>query len=278
VQYQRVPELDQLQPRVPRQPDPLATLSRGLEILEALASASPTRGLDHAALARRLGCGRSTLYRYLARLQDSGFVEEGEGQGRYRLGPRILYLAAVMHERDFSELAREHVRSLATETGETAHATVYDHPYSVTVLIAESSAPVGPRVQLGSRRPLHTSASGKVFLAHADRAKADAYLATRLEARTPVTITAPAALRRLMTEVRAKGYAIDEGESYEEICGVAAPVFDFAGDVIGTLSITSVGARLEADFLARLVEPLRRNAQALSARLGNVEALNAGLA
>jgi DNA-binding IclR family transcriptional regulator len=249
----------------PRQPDPLATLSRGLEILEALAGASPTRGLDHSALARRLGCGRSTLYRYLARLQEAGFVEQGDG--RYRLGSRILYLAAVMHERDFSELAREHVRSLAAETGETAHATVYDHPYSVTVLIAESLAPVGPRVQLGSRRPLHASASGKVFLAHADRTKADAYLASRLEARTAATITSPGVLRSLLTEVRANGYAVDEGESYEQICGLAAPVFDYAGDVIGTLSITSVGARLQPDFRARLVDPLKRNARVLSARL-----------
>ncbi len=273
-----MPEPTARPPATPRQPDPLATLTRGLEILEALAGASPTRGLDHAALARRLGCGRSTLYRYLARLQEAGFVEQVEAQGRYRLGSRILYLAAVMHERDFSELAREHVRGLAAETGETAHATVYDHPYSVTVLIAESSAPVGPRVQLGSRRPLHASASGKVFLAHADRAKADAYLASRLEARTAATITAPSTLRRLLSEVRATGYAVDEGESYEQICGVAAPVFDFAGDVIGTLSITSVGSRLAPDFLARLVEPLKRNARVLSARLGNVAALNESVA
>ena len=41
--------------REPRGRDLLVTLSRGLEILEALASASPTRGLDRATLARRLG-------------------------------------------------------------------------------------------------------------------------------------------------------------------------------------------------------------------------------
>src|SRR5439155_1610347 len=127
-----------------------------------------TRGLDHAALARRLGFGRSTLYRYLARLQEAGFVEEVDGRGRYRLGPRILYLAAVMHKRDFSELARDYVRELAAETGETTHATV----------------------------------------------------------------------------------------------------FDFARDVVGTLSITVVGARLGRDEVARLVGPLRQSAEAFSRRLG----------
>ena len=82
-------------------------------------------------------------------LEEAGYLEPIGGSSRYRLGPRILYLAATMHQREFSELARDDVRELMTTlTRETAHATVYDHPYSVTVLIAENGAPVGPRSRL----------------------------------------------------------------------------------------------------------------------------------
>jgi DNA-binding IclR family transcriptional regulator len=249
---------------------PLMTLQRGLGLLETLASAPSTRGLDHATLARRSGLSRSTLYRYLAVLEDAGYVEPIGGSSRYRLGPRILYLAATMHQREFSEFARDDVRELMTLTRETAHATVYDHPYSVTVLIAENGAPFGPRVALGSRRPLHASASGKVFLAYGDPRRVDAYLRADLEARTQATITQPAALKRILSDVRANGWAIDQSESYDGICGLAAPVFDFAGDVVGTLSITVAASVLEPARVRELVEPLLVRAAALSERLGCV--------
>jgi IclR family acetate operon transcriptional repressor len=251
--------------------DSLVTLTRGLGILEALAGASATRGLDHAALARRLGFARSTLYRYLGCLQQAGFVEESDEPGRYRLGPRILYLAAVMHRREFNDFARDHVRELARVTGETAHATVYDYPYSVTILIADGDAPVGPRVLIGSRRPLHASASGKLFLAHEQPRVIDAYLGMQLEARTQNTITHPDALRRLLVDVREQGYAVDQAESYTGICGLAAPVFDFSGEIVGTLCTTVATARLEPERIRQLAVPLRRSAEALSTRLGWVE-------
>ena len=72
----------------------------------------------------------------------------------------------------------------------------------------------------------------------------------------------------MLVDVRRKGYALDEGESYEGICAVGAPVFDFARDVVGALSITVVGARLGRDEVARLVGPLRQSAEAFSTRLG----------
>jgi DNA-binding IclR family transcriptional regulator len=250
------------------QSDPLVTLTRGISILDELASASPSRGLDHATLARRLGFHRSTLYRYIAALQAAGFVEETQERGRYRLGSRILYLAAVMHRREFNEYAREHVRELARVTGETAHASVYDYPYSVTILIAEGEAPVGPRVLVGSRRPLHASASGKVYLAHEQERVVDAYLAGGPEALTATTITSTEVLRRALVEVRAQGYGVDQGESYDGICGVAAPVFDFTGQVVGCLSLTTATSRLEPSQVRALASPLCESATALSTRLG----------
>ena len=128
------------------------------------------------------------------------------------------------------------MRELARVTGETAHATVYDYPYSVTILIAEGDAPVRGRVLVGSRQPLHASASGKVYLAHEQERVIAAYLADHREALTTTTITSADVLQRVLVEVREQGYGIDQGESYDGICGIAAPVFDFSGQVVGCLS------------------------------------------
>jgi IclR family acetate operon transcriptional repressor len=246
----------------------LATLTRGLLILQELAEASPSRGLDHRTLSRRLGMTRSTLYRYLATLQAAGYIEEASEPGRFRLGSRIVYLAAVTHSRQFGDFVRESVHELAMQAGEAAHATVYDHPYSVTVQIESGTAVVGPLLRIGSSRPLHCCASGKVFLAYEQQRVLDAYLATPLDAMTPRTITNPGTLRQVIAEVRHRGYATDECESYDGISGLAAPVFDFSGKVVGTLSITLAATRLSKNDLARLAPLLTRCAGTLSERLG----------
>ena len=256
--------------RRPRGVGALATLARGLAILEEIASASPSRGLDHGSLARRLGMTRSTLYRYLSSLQTAGYVEEAGEPGRFRLGSRIVYLAAVTHSRQFGDFVRESVRDLALQTGEAAHATVYDHPYSVTIQIESGAALVGPRLLIGSSRPLHCCASGKVFLAHEQPSVVDAYLSTPLAALTDRTLTDARVLRKVIAEVRHLGYATDECESYDGICGLAAPVFEFSGKVVGTLSVTVAATRLTKGDVSRLSLPLTRCAQTLSERLGRV--------
>lgn len=246
----------------------LLTLERGLRILSLLAESSSSRGVDHATLARRTGFTRSTLYRYLACLEQEGFIERSDTPGRYRLGRTVVYFAAVVHTREFANRARDHVTALAQATGETAYATIYSYPYSVAILVVDGEGPIGPRVPIGSRRPLHASASGKLYLAYESSVVTAAYLSRPLEALTDQTITTRQALEATMAEARANGYAVDQGESFEGICGVAAPVFDFSGHVIGTLSFVVACQRLEQHEIDALSKPLLENARDLSTQLG----------
>jgi DNA-binding IclR family transcriptional regulator len=257
----------------------LQTLVRGLAILDALAAAPAGRGVSHATLARQLGFQRSTLYRYLACLQAQGYVEPADGPRRFRLGSRARVLGlAALHEHDFARLARGFVDELAAAIGETAHATVFDQGQPVTVEIADGEGPIGPRISVGSRRPVHCSASGKVFLAHAPPREREAGLAGELERRTPATITDPAALRAHLADVRRLGYATDQAEFIPGVCCVAAPVFGHRGEVAGALSISVVAARLDPPALMRLTRPLLEAARRFSSRLGHDQRHDAELA
>jgi DNA-binding IclR family transcriptional regulator len=249
----------------------LQTLLRGLAILDALAAAPAGRGVSHATLARQLGFQRSTLYRYLAALQAQGYVEPADGPRRFRLGSRARVLGlAALNEHDFARSARGFVEEVAAATGETAHATVLDQGQPVTVEIADGAGPIGPRVSVGSRRPVHCSASGKVFLAHMAPADRDAALSARdLEARTPATITDLASLHAHLVDVRRLGYATDQAEYIPGVCCVAAPVYDFRGAVAGTLSVSVVAARLDPPALLALTRPLLDSARRFSRRLGH---------
>ena len=248
----------------------LATLVRGLSILEALADAPTPHGLSHATLAHRLGFQRSTLYRYLGCLQERGYVEPTDEGQRYRLGSRVVVLGAVAFgERGFTRSAKRFVDELALATGETAHATLLDDDHVVTVEIADGDGPVGPRISLGSRRPAHQSASGKVFLAFGPERRRAAYLGGRLEAATALTVTDPHELAAILRDVRRQGYATDQGEYVLGISCVAAPVFDFRGEVAGALSVSVAAGRFDTQRLDRLLLPLLRTARALSENLGH---------
>jgi IclR family KDG regulon transcriptional repressor len=246
----------------------LQTLIRGLSVLDALAAAPSDQGLTHASLARQLNLQRSTLYRYLAALQEMDFVEASEDGHRYRLGPRVLVLAAARGERGFARYAKDFVNEVAEATGETAHATIYSQGYSLTVETADGIGPIGPRIRIGSRRPAHASASGKVFLAWQPPTLLNAYLSRNLEGRTATTIVDRDALRAHIEDVRLVGYALDQGEYYDGISCIAAPVFDFRGRVSGSLSISVAVDRLDATRIKTLAAPLLRTTRKFSQELG----------
>ena len=58
-----------------------------------------------------MGAPRSIPSLHVYRYPYASFIEEVEAGGRYRLGPRLSCLAATMHKREFSDLARDTVRS-----------------------------------------------------------------------------------------------------------------------------------------------------------------------
>lgn len=247
----------------------LLTLERSLSILDVIAAAPTGRGLGHAAIARQLGFQRSTLYRYLATLEALGLVESDRDTHRYRLGPRLLVLgAAALGEKSFTRYTKEFVNQLAVRTGETAHASVFDAGCSVTVDIADGAGPIGPRISIGSRRPAHCSASGKIFLAHQPEALRAEYLTQPLERRTATTLADPEELAAHLREVRRRGFSTDNAECSPGVCCVAAPVFDFRGHVAGSFSISLAARVLTPEHLHKLRLPLLQATKACSRELG----------
>jgi IclR family transcriptional regulator, acetate operon repressor len=79
--------------------------------------------------------------------------------------------------------------------------------------------------EIGRRVPLHATGVGKALLAAMAPDAADALVArTGMSARTPATLTDPAALREELAAARRRGWVLDEGEQEVGVRCVAAPV------------------------------------------------------
>jgi len=221
------------------------SVARAAELLKALET--PATVFD---LADRTGLNRSTAWRILATLEDSGLVERDPATGRYAVGYALVALAAGAGHEPLVRRAHASLRALAVACAETASLAV---PHALRlVYVDQVQAPhVMAADWLGRATPLHATSTGKAFLASLAPGELGAALPARLRRFTATTITTRAALRAELARVRARGYAVSRGELEPALWGVSAPVV--SGDrAVAVVSVWGTEARIRARGLDAL--------------------------
>ncbi len=251
-------------------------LQRAIDILFLLES--ERRSLDVAGMALRLGIPESSVYRILRVLRDRELVERDPVRRGFRLGSVFLrWGSGVQAWDDIVELAAPILRSLAQESGETAHLTLLNGNHAVTADLAESPAPVRVAPARGRSLPLHCGAAAKVILAHLPESRWRELIATApLASFTHRTITNPGRLRADLQRIRGQGFAITAEEVYEGGRGVAAPVFGANGAARGSLAISGPVHRFRGERLERATHLVKTAAKRLSDLLGHQGAVRRG--
>jgi IclR family acetate operon transcriptional repressor len=190
-----------------------------------------------SALAERAGLPKSTVSRLLGTLQALGAVEQVGAASEYRIGHGMIDLAAAaLPGRNLISVARPHLVELVDVLGEAAGLAVLDVD-DVVVYLDQVNVdnPVQVRDWTGERIRPHMVSSGLVLLAHQSPEERERYLAGPLEAVTPRTTTEPAALRRRLDGIVARGTEWTIDEFVPGISSVAAPVTDPSGHVVAAV-------------------------------------------
>lgn len=240
-------------------------------MLHALSQHS-SAGADASALQEQTGLSTRTLYRHLTALKELGMVSEASARGSYRLGPALEALAeGASDRRQFLRQARAFCEEAASRSGESVHVTTLDQGTVVTLAAAaggdDDSTEARPVVVPGSRRALHASASGKLFLAYSPTTY-KAYTVRPLETFTQFTVTQPAELRRECLHIRDAGYALDRQEYKLGLTCVSVPVFGVDGRIIGAFTISKLTPAFSHQQRDDLLRVLRPAADALSTAIG----------
>ena len=119
--------------------------------------------------------------------------------------------------------------------------------------------------EVGNRVELHCTGVGKALLAAVPPAQAGQLIgAAPLVAQTAGTITDPAALHAEIALIRARGYALDEGEM--EI-GVRCVAVGLPGSAPMAVSVSGPAARMTDDLVTSAVSALRTAAGQLRRQL-----------
>ena len=246
----------------------IQSLQRGFRILEVVTRSD--KGVAVAEIARETGLHVSTAFHLLRTLVALGYVSQDDGTRRYRLGPKVFQLgAAAGSENHLAEIAAPLLAEMARRTGETSHLAVRHRDEIITVSKIDGSSPVQLAERVGSPRPAHCTAIGKILLAWLPDTERKAFLAqARLEPRTPKTITSVPQLEQELVKVRAQGYAFDDEEFTQGIRCIAGPVRNFSGRVAAALGISAPVWRVSLDRVAELTSVVMTTGAALSEQLG----------
>ncbi|MGX1667978.1 IclR family transcriptional regulator [Streptomyces sp. NPDC055400] len=248
-----------------RSPTVTGPLDRALAVLQHMAGAHDATA---AEIAEAAGTSRSTAYRLAERLTSWGFLALADESGRWVLGPEALRLGlAVLSRSHVAQTAPELVRHLMELTRETSGVAIPLHDTMVFVHRELGPMPSPATTQVGTVRPLHSTAVGKAWLSGLPGPQAAEVLERlRLRAYTPSTITTVPALERELALTRHRGWAVDDGELSQSIGSCAAVVFGPDKRPVAAVSVWGPHARI-TQRMGRIGPVVASTADALTRRL-----------
>ncbi len=244
------------------------TIDRAMPILTCFTLEKPHWTL--AELAAKLDMTPSTTYRYIAALQEASLLERDERRGGYSLGLVVVELAyVVLNQMEVRKQALDEMDALRDELDLMVNLAVLVE--GDVLHIAHSVPKDWPRwhTTVGRRAVAHCTALGKVLLAH--RPWEQVQQTIELYGWRPYTPHSIQDFQHLQTDlaqIRKCGYSIDDEErSLDTIC-MAAPIRDYSGEVIASLSVTGKSERLTQEERHRVLPRVLEVANRISFRLG----------
>jgi len=180
--------------------------------------------LSLAEMARRLDRSKSLVFRVTKELESRGLIRDAGG-GRYWLGIETLELGgAYISQADYATSARQVLRELSNETGETVNLGTLLGAELLYLERWEGANSVVTVSHVGKRIPANCTALGKSLLAALPDAEVRRRFRDSYPALTRASLSTFGALKADLDGVRARGYAVDRGEVLLGRCCVGAAI------------------------------------------------------
>lgn len=244
----------------------IPNLRNACRILKLLGSGS--EGLKAADIARQMGIPVTTTLRIMNTLHLENLVRKRGPH--YDLGPVLIQLGnASLAGTEIRATALPVLKELTARVDETSHLAIPCDGRALIVAVQDSPHPLRAASRPGFLAELHSSATGKVFLAFAcyDRLSM-LYSGARPTKRTTRTLTTLKDIRRECDLTRKRGYSLDDEEFNMGVRCLAAPVFASDGSVAAAIGVTAATVRFTKERIPEVAIAVRDAAAELSRLLG----------
>jgi DNA-binding IclR family transcriptional regulator len=243
-------------------------IRKGIRVIELLCDSHVPLGVTE--IAQKLGLNTNMVFRLLRTLQDEGWIVEHDNGPKYVMSLKPFHhTAKLVKKMDIVVAAMNPLRELWEKTGETTYLGVLDVDRILCVEQLEGTGDIRVGGMPGRRSLMHCSAPGKAILAHATGNLVDRLAKEGLKKMTKNTICSKAALKKELSKVAGKGYALDREEYMDGLLCLGVPIFDHESKVAGAagLSVFKLYYTLE-ELIERLAPLLIETGKKISQALG----------
>jgi IclR family KDG regulon transcriptional repressor len=245
----------------------IGSVQRCLHLLRLFAQAPG--GLTPAEVGKLSGLPTSTVYRFLFNLETAGFLSCGES-GRYHIEAACFPTEqSALSHLEIRRLSLPYLKALSEHTRETVHLLVRQGLRAIYVEKLESPQLPTTISRIGVSVPLYCTAVGKILLAYLP-ADEQARVLRQIEPkfRTAHTIRNAEELRKQVDRIRRCGYSFDLEENEPQVRCVAAPIWDHAGNVNASLSVSGPARRMPVSRLRQIAPIIQEAGIRISRELG----------
>jgi len=244
----------------------------GMRILKTLAAVGGVASLNE--LADRTQIHPSKIHRYLASLVRSGMVEK-TAHGQYDLGSYVLELSTSYLSRlDPTSIANQAMENLRTKTEEGIILNVWGSSGTTVIRWSQSRHSISVSIRPGATFMTTMSASGRLFLAYLPRNQTQQVVTSELKqlnkSNNPLGPKSMADIEAIITETRQHRLARVDGHSVQGISALAAPIFDYRGEITLTIALFGFSSNFDASWDGRNARLLIEAAGAVSSKLGYI--------
>ena len=246
------------------------SIDRVLDIIEVLSVEQ--EGLGVTEIAKRVDLHKSTAHRLITTLARRGYLNKTEN-GNYKIGLKLIEaVSCYINSLELQTEARPYIARITAELGLTSHLGVLDGDQVVYIEKMDVFSGIKMYSQIGLRMHAYCSSLGKCLLSNFSKDELEKVMKDCSFIKfTPNTIDSMEGLHREMNKVRAQGWAMDNQEFEIGHRCIGAPIYDYRGDIIASISASGPTNLLTDQRIEPTAEFVKKVALEISRNMGYVE-------
>lgn len=249
---------------------------RAFAALECVVASSAPLSLDEITSA--LALPKPTVFRILHLLKEASLLHRDPGTKRFSVGPRLTAFAVDLW-RNASLRMQWHraLEAAVAEIGESCNLTLLENDRVLYIDRVETRHPLRLHLEIGTRVPLHCTASGKLFLSQLSPEELRSLIGPGpYERFTPTTITSAAALGAELERTRRDKVGVHDSELFADSIAIAVPIADAQGRYFAAVAMHAPASRASLASAMEALPALHRAAETIAATMASQPPVIAG--
>jgi DNA-binding IclR family transcriptional regulator len=244
------------------------TSARTVDILEFISQSSDA--VTIAQISKELGIPKSSVFDIVHTLVRKRFLDTNEITKTFQLGFKCFAVGnAFTNKSDLQSLSRPALQRISNETHETVFLAVENNGMIVYLDKVEGQSPIRTSCVIGERNYLHLTGLGKAILAtYSDIRVKEITGGGDLITRTRTTHRHYDDLLEDLSNIRERGYSIDNGEGIDNLYCIAAPIVDKDNKTVAAISIATLYSKMSDEKIKYFSSLIMNEAMNVSRSLG----------